>query len=120
MLGRNPFHRRLLAQETCGFGWASDEKTDLVPILLPRQSDRLRLTSEERLLMQCAASEIGRCTIEDLATRAMLEVASRALGLKNRGLARADIQFSKDAPGQPVRVTVELTDLGKRVLEETS
>jgi hypothetical protein len=50
----------------------------------------------------------------------MLEVASRALGLKNRGLARADIQFSKDTPGQPVRVTVELTDLGKRVLEETS
>jgi hypothetical protein len=120
MLGQNPSDRSPPAQETRTFGRANDQTTDLVPVLLPHQAERMRLTSEERLLMQSAASDVGTCTIEDLATRAMLEVANRALALKNRGLARADIQFSKDAPGQPVRVTLELTDLGKRVLEETS
>jgi hypothetical protein len=74
------------------------------------------LTPSEREILETAAIAGGRFTIAGLWEGEMLRVATTVVELKRRGLVKSLIQFSRETPGQPEAIPVELTPEGERAL----
>lgn len=78
----------------------------------------VRLSVQERHILEQAQSAGGKYAITGLSEADMLQAATTVLELKRRGLVLSRIQFSTTIPGQPVAVPVELTAAGRSCLEE--
>jgi hypothetical protein len=70
------------------------------------------LTEAEREILELAVAAGGRFSIAGLSDSEMLQKAATVLELKRRGLVWSWIKFSREVPGQPEVIPVEVTPEG--------
>jgi hypothetical protein len=74
------------------------------------------LSREERRILTQAVKAGGSCSVQGLSAMEMLRAAATVLVLQRRGLVNSWIHFSRESPGQPEMIPVEITADGRRAL----